>query len=94
LVNANKLIGKKVIGAQAQILGEVESVDIDATTWQVTHLGVSLTDAATNELGFKKPFLSHIEIALPITTIKAVGDVIALDESLKTLKDIVDRLDK
>lgn len=94
LVNANTLIGKRVIGAKALVLGDVESVNLDLATWQVTHLGVGLTEDATNELGFKKPFMSHVEISLPISTIKAVGDVITLDESIKSLKDVVARLNK
>lgn len=94
LVNANTLIGKKVIGSKALVLGEVESVNLDLITWQVTHLGVGLTEEATNELGFKKPFLSHVEISLPISTVKVVGDVITLDESIRSLKDVVARLGK
>lgn len=94
MVNANTLIGKKVIGAKALVLGEVESVNLDVTTWLVTHLGVGLTEEATRELGFKKPFMSHVEISLPISSIMAVGDVITLDESIKSLKDVVARLNR
>lgn len=47
MVNANSLIGKRVIGAKALVLGEVESVELDVVTWQVTHLGVGLTEEAT-----------------------------------------------
>jgi sporulation protein YlmC with PRC-barrel domain len=94
LANANSLIGKRVIGAQALVLGEVESVELDFGTWQVTHLGVKLTEDATNELGFKKPFMSSVVISLPITTVSVVGDVITLDTSIKSLKDVVERLEK
>jgi sporulation protein YlmC with PRC-barrel domain len=94
LVNANSLIGKRVIGAKALVLGEVESVNLDVVTWLVTHLGVGLTEEATKELGFKKPFLSHVVISLPVSTVSVVGDVVTLDESIKSLKDVVARLDK
>ena len=52
----SKLIGKQVIGAQARKLGEVERVKIETGNWQVTHLGVKLTDDAAKELGFNKTF--------------------------------------
>jgi sporulation protein YlmC with PRC-barrel domain len=94
LIDASRLIGKKVIGAQAFVLSEVESVKLDVSTWQVTHLGVGLTEEATKELGFKKPFMSHVIISLPIATVSVVGDVITLDKSIKSLKDVVARLDK
>jgi sporulation protein YlmC with PRC-barrel domain len=94
LVNSSRLIGKEVIGAEALVLGEVERVDVDVKTWQVTHLGVSLTEEATKELGFKKPFMSHVIISLPVATVSVVGDVITLDKSIMSLKDVVARLDK
>lgn len=90
----SRLIGKKVIGAQARMLGEVESIKMDSDNWKVTHLGISLTDDATKELGFKKPFLSSVVISLPVSAVSAVGDVVSLDKSLKRLQDIIERLDK
>jgi sporulation protein YlmC with PRC-barrel domain len=46
-------VGKRVIGANAYMLGEVTGADVDTEKWQITHLHVSLTDEATRELGFK-----------------------------------------
>lgn len=94
ILDVNRICGKKVIGVEALVLGEVESVKVDTSTWQVTHLSVSLTEDATKELGFKKPFLSKVIIALPITSVSVVGDVITLDKSIKDLKDVIARLDK
>jgi sporulation protein YlmC with PRC-barrel domain len=93
-VNANSLIGKRVIGAKAFVLGDVESVELDVANWHVTHLGVGLTEEATKELRFKKPFMSHVVISLPISAVSVVGDVITLDTAIKSLKDVVARLDK
>jgi sporulation protein YlmC with PRC-barrel domain len=55
LVTFSKLIGKKVIGSNAVVLGEVHGADVDTDKWQITHLHVGLADDATRELGFKKP---------------------------------------
>ena len=53
MVTVSKLMGKKVIGANAYTLGEVHGADVDTDKWQITHLHVSLTDEATRELGFR-----------------------------------------
>ena len=77
-----------VITDDALTLGEVDGVQADTVTWQITHLDVSLTKEATEELGFKKPMLGSITICLPTSAIKKVGDVITLDFSLKTFKNL------
>jgi sporulation protein YlmC with PRC-barrel domain len=79
------LNGKKVIGAQGFILGEVEGVDVNSSTWQATTLHVSLSDEATAGFGLKKPFMSKITVCLSTQIIKSLGDVITLNEPLHNL---------
>lgn len=81
-----KMNGMKVITDDAYLLGEVEGTQADVSTWQITHLDVELTKEATRELGFKKPLLGAITVSLPVTVVKKVGDVVALNESLIDLK--------
>jgi len=90
LVTFSKLMGKKVIGANAYSLGEVHGADVDTGKWQVTHLHVSLTDEASRELGFKKPFLGAVIVCLPVTLIQAIGDVITLNKSIQELRSFVE----
>jgi sporulation protein YlmC with PRC-barrel domain len=90
LVIFSKLIGKKVVGANAYMLGEVTGADVDTSKWQLTHLHVSLTDEATRELGFKKPFLGSVIVCLPIDLIQATGDVISLNKAVEELKNVVE----
>ena len=85
------LNGKKVIGTEGYILGEVDGVDIDFNTWIANAFYVSLSDEATAELGFKKPFLRKITVCLPTQLIKAVGEVITLKEPIRNLEDIEKR---
>jgi hypothetical protein len=59
-------------------------------SWQITHLHVSLTEEATRELGYKKPFLGSVDVLLPVGIIKAIGDMIALDKKVDELRDIVE----
>jgi sporulation protein YlmC with PRC-barrel domain len=86
----SKMVGKRVIGANAYLLGEVTGADIDTGKWQVTHLHVSLTDDATRELGYKKPFMGSVIACLPVQVIQAVGDVITLNKGINELRNVVE----
>jgi len=90
-VNPNQLKEKKVVGTEGYILGEVDGVDIDWTIWRANAFHVNLSDEATAELGFKKPFLRKITICLPTHLIEAVGEVITLKEPIRNLGDIAER---
>jgi sporulation protein YlmC with PRC-barrel domain len=87
-MKVSKLNGTKVITANAYVLGEVDGAHVDIDTWKVTHLDVNLTNEATKELGFKKPFLGSLKVCLPVTIIKEFGDVITLENSLQELKNL------
>jgi sporulation protein YlmC with PRC-barrel domain len=92
-VNHTLLDGKKVIGSEGYILGEMDGVDIDLNTWQANAFYVSLSDEATAELGFKKSFLSKITVCLPTQLVNAVGEVITLNEPIRNLEDIGKKID-
>ena len=86
----SKMIGKRVIGANAYLLGEITGADIDTVKWQITHLHVSLTDDSTRELGFKKPFMGSVIVCLHVQLIQAVGDVITLNKGVDELRNVVE----
>ena len=90
-MNPSLLDGKEVVGTEGYILGEVDGVDIDLNTWQVSAFFVSLSDEATAELRIKKNFLSKITVCLPTKLVKAVGEVITLKEPIRNLEDIAER---
>jgi len=84
------LNGKQVITSEAQVLGEVDGAEMNIDEWQVTGLHVNLTKEIIERFNFKKPLLGSVIVCLPVKTVKAVGDVIALDktvEELKTMKE-------
>ena len=90
-MNPSLLDGKKVVGTEGYILGEVDGIDIDLNTWQANAFFVSLSDEAASELGVKKPFLSKITVCLPTQLVKAVGEVITLKEPIRNLGDIEEK---
>lgn len=90
-MNPSLLDGKKVVGSEGYILGEVDGVDIDLNSWQANAFYVSLSNEAIAEFGHKKPFMSKITVCLPTYLVKAVGEVITLKEPIRDLENIVQR---
>jgi sporulation protein YlmC with PRC-barrel domain len=87
----NILLGKSVVADDARLVGAVTGVEVELMPkWEVTHLHVSLTEETTRELGYKKPFLGSVDVVLPISIVKAVGDVISLDKKIDGLRDLVE----
>jgi sporulation protein YlmC with PRC-barrel domain len=90
-VNVNILLGKSVIADDARLVGAVTGVEVELMPkWEVTHLHVGLTEETTRELGYKKPFLGSVDVILPISIVKAVGDLISLDKKVDGLRDLVE----
>lgn len=90
-MNPAILNGKRVIGAEGNILGEVDGIDIDSKIWKATAFYVSLSNEATENLGYKKPFLGKITICLPTQLVQAIGEFITLKEPIRNLEDIAKR---
>jgi len=88
MVSVNVLFGKNVVGEEAIVIGESTGAQIDLSRWIITHIQVKLTDEVTRELGYRKPFLGSVEVLLPVEFVKAVGDIISVNKSIKELKNI------
>lgn len=85
-MKAANLNGKQVITDEAQVLGEIEGVEIDTSSWTVSHLHVSLLKNIVKKFNFKKPLFGSVTVCLPISVIKAIGDVVSLNKSVDDLK--------
>jgi sporulation protein YlmC with PRC-barrel domain len=70
MVEISRLFWKKAFTADAFLLGEVESAELDMNTWQVTNFYIGLSDEAAKKLGFRTPFLGKVVICLPVSSIK------------------------
>jgi sporulation protein YlmC with PRC-barrel domain len=84
LVDFNKLSGKFVICAGGFDLGDVNGIEMNTDTWQVTHLHVRLSKQASEDLGFKTRFTSKT-VCLPTSLVSKIGDNILLNKSLEEL---------
>jgi sporulation protein YlmC with PRC-barrel domain len=86
LVSFDKLVGMQIITSKAHLLGEAKSIEINTESWQVTHIFVKLDNEAAIKLGVKKRFRSS-KICIPISMVKAVGELITIDASFEDLKN-------
>ena len=89
-MRAEHFEGKIVVDRAAQILGEVSGLEIDLTEWKVTHLYVTLDDDSIIALGLKKPrFRGKVEVSLPIFTVNAVSDIVALNKDHDEINELL-----
>lgn len=90
MMRPGELEGKSVITPDAKLVGTVSGVEIDVLQWKVTHLRVELTNELVQTLGYKKPFLGHVEIPLPVEVVKAIADVVSLNKKFSELKEVIE----
>jgi sporulation protein YlmC with PRC-barrel domain len=83
-VTFENITGKFVICSDGFDLGEINGVEIDSSTWQVTHLRIKLSKAASEDFGLKKRF-STSTICLPTSLVAKVGDNVLLNKSFDEL---------
>jgi|GEM_PF-922761 Uncharacterized conserved protein len=92
MLTVEELLGKTVIGAAGNYIGEVSNLNIDSRTWQVTHLHVKLSDKAAREFGVKKA-LKASNIRLPVNFVRDVDIIIRLNQSLIDIKNCLSQPD-
>ena len=85
-MNVNILLGKSVFAEDARLVGAVTGVEVELMPkLEVMHLHVGLAEETTRDLGYKKPFLGSVDVILPVSIVKAVGDLISLDKKIADL---------
>jgi sporulation protein YlmC with PRC-barrel domain len=88
MVEISRLFWKKVYSSDAFMLGEIDSAEVDTSTWQVKSFYVNLTDEAVKLMGFKKPFFGKITVCLPVETIKVIEDTAILNKPIIELREL------
>jgi sporulation protein YlmC with PRC-barrel domain len=84
----DEILGKTVIGAAGNYIGEVSNIEIESKTWQISHLHIKLSDKAAKEFGLKKT-LKSANVRIPTGVVKEIGVIITLNQSLTDLKKIL-----
>jgi sporulation protein YlmC with PRC-barrel domain len=82
MTHVDELLGKTVLGAAGNYIGEITNIDIDSN-WQITYLHIKLSSDAAKEFGLKKT----LTIKIPTSFVNHIGVIIRLNRSLKDLKN-------
>lgn len=88
MVEISRLFWKKVYTSDAFLVGEIESAELDRTTWQITNFYVSLTDKATELLGLRRPFMGKVMVCLPVSLINTIEDTAILNKTRLELHEL------
>jgi sporulation protein YlmC with PRC-barrel domain len=88
MVEISRLFWKKAYTSEGFLLGEVESAELDMSSWQIKNFYVGLTDEATRILGFKRPFLGKVVVCLPVSAIKSYQDTAILNLTKEELSNL------
>jgi len=91
---SHELEGKEIVGAEADRFGKVSGIVIDCSEWRVTHLRIELDDDVVKLWGYKRPFLGHLQVSIPVSVVAAVHDIINLKKSLQQIKELIEILSK
>jgi len=88
MVEISRLFWKKAYSSDGVFLGEVESAELDMSTWQIKNFYIGLTDEATRMFGFKRPLLGKVVVCLPVSTIKSYEDKAVLNQTMEELRNL------
>jgi len=88
MVEIGRLFWKRVVTADNFTIGEMESADLDMSTWQLKSFYVSLNDEATKRMGFERPYFGKVFVCLPVSTVKEIGDFAILNKTFAELMEL------
>jgi sporulation protein YlmC with PRC-barrel domain len=86
----SELEGINVVSSEAKIIGQVSGIEIDLDQWKVTDLRIQLSDEMIEYLGYKKPFLGHVEIRLAVDAVKSIADVVSINKPVTELREVIE----
>lgn len=88
-VRYRDIVGSLVISSDAYILGEVEGIRYDSSTWHADYLLVSVRKGLEPYIGAGKSVLSASKVLVPMDLIKAANQAIILNYTIVELKEFV-----
>ncbi|MDH5267133.1 MAG: PRC-barrel domain-containing protein [Candidatus Bathyarchaeota archaeon] len=78
---SRELEGKEIIDAKADKFGKVIGIGIDCSEMRVTYLRIEVDDDIVKLWGYKKPFLGHLQVLIPVGVISVGRDVMNVKKS-------------
>lgn len=91
-LNAFQLVGKEVITSDGRNIGSVNDLAIEPNTWKVRDLRVAIDKRIAEELGLQTRGKGVFQVR--VASIKSVGDLIMLNQTMKTLAEAASQAKK
>ncbi len=83
-----QLLGMEVVGNNGWLIGKVQDVLFNETSWQIEALDIKLQGHIAKEFDMKKP-LRSTHIRLTISNVQGIGDHVTLKTSKEQLYKII-----
>lgn len=94
LVNIEKIKGKKVIAKNGMMIGKVEDVELNDSTWAIKTVDVKLEDNVAKLYGEKSGIMKKSIVPLPGNLMGPIeGDTIYLNEKISDVESLRDQVE-
>ncbi|MEM0449591.1 MAG: PRC-barrel domain-containing protein [Methanomassiliicoccales archaeon] len=93
MLRLDEIIGLEVLTSDAKLLGNVEGVAVDTQDWHARALRITLKKGNEENVGVRKPLFGAARIAIDVSKVSSVRDVIKLRESILKLKELLIDID-
>ncbi len=85
----DELPGRTVVDATGRVVGDIDKLMVDASSWAVESLRVRLRRRAAEELGLGWSAFKHATIDIPTGLVMAAGDAVLLRAAIEDLAPLV-----
>ncbi|GEM_PF-1231013 len=83
------IIGKNISGSHGRDVGKIKDVLIDTDHWGMPSLLVKINKDILEVLDVDKPLLSKTKLAISMSHVDSVGDIVILDTSAEEMGQII-----
>ena len=78
---------RTIIGADGQVIGEVNALFLDSSSWRVESLQVKLGKDIADQIGADRSIFQAGALEIPIRMIQSVGDTVVLSVPVDGLRE-------
>jgi sporulation protein YlmC with PRC-barrel domain len=91
ILSDSDIVGRTVIAADGQAVGEISAVCFDSVAWRVELLRIKLRKEAADQLGVSHGMFQAGTLEVPVHLIQSVGDAVILSIPTLELRQTVPR---
>jgi len=81
------LRGRTIIGADGQVIGEIDALFLDSDSWCVESLQVKLGKNIADQIGADRSIFHAGALEIPVRMIQSVGDTVVLSVPVDGLRE-------